>query len=110
MFPLTPQTTLLFLAALVAVLGCVSLALGLYMLVARGYASEMKIIAAQSARLGQKGLSEEVAALVANSSRLLDSINSLVRTSAGIGVFLVVVGVILLAGSYFILNQMAWGF
>ena len=106
MFPLLTTTEMhLLLAVLVALSGFLCLMLGLYLLVARAYSGEVRKLAANAARLGQKGVSESVATLVSTSTQLVDALNNLVRTAAGIGVFLVIVGVLLLAGAYWIVSQ-----
>jgi hypothetical protein len=50
--------------------------------------------------VAQKGLAEEISGLVGNASALMDSLNQLVRTSAGIGIFLVVFGFVMLVVAF----------
>ena len=50
-------------------------------------------------------LAEEVAGLVGNASALLNATNELIRTSAGIGVFLTLLGVgLMVAASWLVFN------
>jgi hypothetical protein len=63
-------------------------------------------LAVQTNRLAQKGILDDVAGLVGNASTLLDATNQLVRTTTGIGVFMVIVGFLLTATSIYILIQL----
>ncbi len=103
---LTPQQLQMALAGVASVAGVLCLGFGLYMLVVRGYTAELKVLAAQTARLGEKGIAQDITTLVNTSTQLVGAINGLIRTSAGIGVFLVTVGAGLLAGAYFVLSRL----
>ena len=108
MFSVNLQNVQFVFAGLVGLVGFVSTILGLYMLVVRGYSHEMKVLAAESAHLGQKGISDSVTALVETSAQLVEAINHLVRTAAGIGVFLATMGLAMLAGSYYMLLRLSF--
>jgi hypothetical protein len=88
------------LATSLTMLGVVSIVAGIYLLITRASGKAVQSIAAQTTRLAQKGLAEEISGLVGNASSLLDSLNQLVRTSAGIGIFLVVFGFIQLIAAF----------
>ena len=81
------------------VAGCISFVLGIIILIVRSGSKEIRSIAKQSAQLAQKGFAEEVAGLVGNASSLLSATNELIKTTAGIGVFLTLRGVALMIGS-----------
>ena len=83
-----------------AIMGLVSVAAGVLLLVTRVTGKEVHTIASQATKLGQKGISEDIAGLVGNASSLVDALNQLVRTSAGIGIFLVVIGFLMLVSAY----------
>jgi hypothetical protein len=74
------------------VLGVITLITGILVLVTRSAGKEVRTLATQTARLAKKGIAEDVAGLVGNASNLLRATNELVRTSAGIGVFLAILG------------------
>lgn len=74
------------------VLGVITLIIGILVLVTRSAGKEVRTLATQTARLAKKGIAEDVAGLVGNASNLLRATNELVRTSAGIGVFLAILG------------------
>jgi hypothetical protein len=88
------------LATSMTMLGVVSIGAGIILLITRASGKAVQTIAAQTTRLAQKGLAEEISGLVGNASALLDSLNQLVRTSAGIGIFLVVFGFVMLVASF----------
>ncbi|HMN13443.1 MAG TPA: hypothetical protein PKD55_14065 [Bellilinea sp.] len=94
------QQFLLIMATAVLVIGVLLLVIGVVVLVSRVLGGEIKRIAENTAELAQKGIAEEVAGLVGNATTLVDSLNSLIRSSAGVGVFLILVGIVFLAASY----------
>jgi hypothetical protein len=76
--------------------GVITFWTGIYLLVFRSVGRDVRTIADQSTQLAQKGLAEEIAGLVGNASSLLNAMNELVRTTTGIGVFLVFIGLALM--------------
>ncbi len=77
-------------------LGAITLLIGILLLVTRSAGKEVRALATQTAQLVKKGIAEDVAGLVGNASNLLSATNDLVRTSAGIGVFLAILGFLLM--------------
>ncbi len=108
MIPFGYQDMQIIIAATVFLLGCLCLVLGAFVLINRGYSKEIRALATHTARLGQKGLAEELGTLVSSTSQLVSAINSLVRTASGIGVFLIMLGLLMIAGAYWIVEQIAW--
>ncbi len=106
MFPLTLQEMQLLIAAAVFLLGCLCILIGVFILLSRGYAREIRSMAVNTARIGQKGLAEEATGLVKSASDLVVSINQLVKTASGAGAFLIFTGMVMIAGAYWILSQM----
>ena len=102
MFPYESNELVLMIAASLALLGVISIAAGIALLVFRSGGKAVHSIASQATRLAQKGIAEDVAGLVGNASALVDAVNQLVRTSAGIGIFLVVFGFVMVTAAYFI--------
>ena len=78
---------LLIMAFSLFVLGMLTTITGILILTTRVTNKDLRTIASQTSRLAQKGLAEECAGLVGNASSLLDAMNQLVRTTAGVGVF-----------------------
>lgn len=102
MLPYESRDLVLIIAGCLAALGSLSIAAGIALLVLRSSDKSMHTIATQAARLAQKGLAEDVAGLVGNASALVEAVNQLVRTSAGIGIFLVVFGFVMVTAAYLI--------
>ena len=80
-------------------LGAITLLVGILLLVTRSAGKEVRALATQTAQLAKKGIAEDVAGLVGNASNLLSATNELVRTSAGIGVFLAILGFLLMTAA-----------
>ena len=108
MIPLTFVDILIIIAATVFILGFLLVLIGASVLVSRGYSREVRALAAHTARLGQKGIAQEVTGLVNSATELVASLNSLVRTANGIGVLLIAVGLGLLYAGYWIVMQINW--
>jgi hypothetical protein len=77
-------------------LGVVILFTGVSILAKCAHGRDLPTLAAQTTRLAQKGLTEEVAGLVGNAAALMGTLNEVLRTTTGIGSFLVVTGGILI--------------
>lgn len=82
--------------------GLIILAVGVIVLIRRSAGREVRSLAVQTARLAQKGFAEEVAGLVGNATALLNATNDLMRTTAGVGIFLTLLGVGLMVGASYI--------
>jgi hypothetical protein len=93
---LSPFDLIFFMVMALFTLGAVSFVTGILILAVRASGKDVKALVAQTSQLAQKGLAEDVAGLVGNASGLLDAMNQLVKTTAGVGVFLTILGVILM--------------
>jgi len=71
----------------------------------RSASADVKNLASQTARLAQKGLVEEMSGLVGNASTLVDAMNQLVRTTRGIGIFLSILGMLLMGFACYLALQ-----
>ena len=87
--------TLVFLG-----MGFLSFLSGFIVLLTRVLGRGITKIASETQKVIQKGITEEIASIIGNASVLLDSLNQMVTTTSGIGVFLMVLGVLLMAGSF----------
>ncbi|WP_299028746.1 hypothetical protein [uncultured Thermanaerothrix sp.] len=101
-FEMTKNDFFFTMAGLLLLLGVVCFLSGLIILISRVLGSDVQRLAAQTAKMVQKGISEEIAGLVGNAATLIESLNQLVHTTAGIGVFLMLVGMLLILASYFL--------
>jgi hypothetical protein len=93
---LTSYTLIIYLDAMLFLLGMVAFIVGILILAFRTASPEVKNLATQTARLAQKGLAEDVAGLVGNASNLLEALNQLLRTTRGVGMFLMLLGMFLM--------------
>jgi len=99
-FEMTKNDFFFTMAGLLLLLGVVCFLIGLITLASRVLGSDIQRLATQTAKIIQKGISEEIAGLVGNAATLIESLNQLVHTTAGIGVFLMLVGMLLILASY----------
>ncbi len=104
MFSYNPQDIVFILAASLTILGVISVGAGIILLVTRSSSQAVQSLANQTARLAQKGVAEEISGLVGNASSLMEALNNLVRTSAGVGIFLVIFGFIMLVAAFLMMK------
>jgi hypothetical protein len=93
---LTPFNLAVLIIGLLFLLGMITFAAGVLILAFRTSSTDVKTLAAQTARLAQKGIAEEVAGLVGNASDLVDAMNQLVKTNRGVGIFLTAMGMLMM--------------
>jgi hypothetical protein len=105
MTPTILTTVQLVMAMILFTLGTASVIVGVVYLVTRSAGKEVRALATQTVNMAQKGLSDNVAGLVGNTSVLLNAINDLVRTTAGVSVFLTIIGLVLMAGGTWLILQ-----
>jgi hypothetical protein len=108
MYIINQSDTLLIMASALFFLGMCVLALGIFVLITKAMGKNVSILSAQTAKLAQKGITEDMAGLVGNASALMSSLNDLVKTATGIGIFLAVLGLGLMTSAYWIITQINW--
>ena len=79
--------------------GLAAFSAGVFILVRRAAGNGLRELSAQTAKLAQKGLAEDIAGLVGNASNLMDSMNQLTLTVRGVGIMLVLFGALMIAGA-----------
>ncbi len=102
----TPFNILILIILTLFTLGSLSILAGIIILIKQAYSSELKVLADQTSRLVQKGIAEDIAGLVGQASTLLNAINDLIRSTAGLGFTLILVGFVLNSTAAFIAYQM----
>ena len=102
---LTPFTLIIIIIATIFLLGLFTFMAGLLILAFRAASGDVKTLAVQTSRLAQKGLVDEMSGLVGNASDLLDAMNQLVRTTRGIGMFLTILGLLLMGAAAWLAIQ-----
>lgn len=105
MFSMSISEFLMTTALVLLGLGGLSLVIGLIILATRVLGSDVKTLATQTAKLAQKGIVEDFSGVIGNASALVQSLEQLVRTAAGVGIFLALLGILLIAGAYFVVTN-----
>lgn len=103
MYAVNLSDVLLTMSASMFLLGLVTFAIGVFILVNRATGKDMKLITSQTSQLVGKGIAEDIAGLLGNASTLLQTMADMVRTAAGVGVFLTITGALLMGLSLFII-------
>jgi len=102
---LTPANVLFIMGVAFFPVGLLSICTGLLILAVGPYAKEAKTLAAQGARISQKGLTENVSLVAQSATELINSVNNLIRTSSGNAMVLIAVGGGFEAAAYFLLSK-----
>jgi hypothetical protein len=84
--------------------GLLCLLAGIIILIGRSFSGEMRTLAATSTELSKRAISHDMTALANTTSDLLSTINDLMKTAAGTGAFLILVGVVMMAAAYWLTN------
>ena len=105
MFPISVNDLAVTIVVCLFIIGMISVGFGVYILVAKVLGEEIKVLAKQVTKMAQKGIGDDVFGLVGNASSLIDSLNQLVVTTSGIGVFLVLLGCVFMGAAYYMLLQ-----
>lgn len=106
MISIPADQLMLLMAISLFTLGLLGVIIGITILVTRTASKEVRTLATQTTRLAQKGLSDDIVGLVGNTSALLEALNALVRTTAGIGVFITIVGLLMMVASGWFVYQL----
>ncbi len=106
MFPLSANDFVLTMATGMFLMGLICLAAGIILLVVRAAGQDVHTLADQTTKLAQNGLADDVSGLVGNASALVNAMNQLVKTTAGIGIFLILVGLVLMAAAYLLVSHL----
>jgi hypothetical protein len=100
---LTPHTVRVIMGLSMFPMGLFSIGAGLLILIAGPYRQEAKILAQQTARISQKGLTGDITLVTQSATALVDAVNNLIRTSSGNAVVLVIVGALCELAAYWLL-------
>lgn len=99
MITITTYDLMLIIIATLFCIGVLSTIAGIIILITKSIGKEVSTIAVQTTRLAEKGIAEDIAGLVGNASSLLEAINQLVINTAGVGVFLTLFGLLMIAAA-----------
>jgi uncharacterized protein YoxC len=94
------------MALVLLAIGVIVLGIGVYTLVKKVLGKELNTIADQTVKIAQKGITDEISGLVGNARALIEVLNEMVKTTTGIGIFLVILGGLLMAGAYLLVKSL----
>ncbi len=100
MFTMTVNDFLLTMAICLLAGGMIMLVVGVFIMVKKLMGKELQNISEQTTKLAQKGLTDDISGLVGNAGSLIESLNNLTKTTAGIGILIVLIALALLGGAY----------
>jgi hypothetical protein len=103
---LSPLYILMITAITLFLLGTGTFIAGIIVLLYRAAGRQVQTLAKQTTRIAQKGVTEDIAGLVGNASSLLDSLNQLMKTTTGIGVFLSILGLLMVVAAGWLAVQL----
>jgi hypothetical protein len=87
-----------FSAALLVIIGFISLIIGLVVLAKKALSRDLEEVTAEASKLAKKGLLTDVGSSLQSASFLVKEMTELMKTTRGIGLTLIIVGIILLSG------------
>lgn len=96
MFDLNLFQIQIAMTAGIFIIGALTFFIGVIVLVRRSAGREVRDLASQTVALAEKGVAHDVAGLVGNATALLNATNELMRNTAGVGIFLTLLGVALM--------------
>ena len=108
MYAITLSDTLMLMAAILFFIGVICIIMGIFVLLSRAMSRNVSALSAHTAKLASKGITEDMAGLVGNASALMTALSQMVRTAAGVGIFLTTIGLGMMAAGYWIVLQVEW--
>ncbi len=99
------HSLIVLIVAMLFLLGMATFIAGVLILTLRAANGDVKALAVQTTQLVQKGPAEEMVGLIGNATDLLDAMNQLVLTTRGIGIFLTIMGLGIMAFACYLAIQ-----
>jgi hypothetical protein len=93
---ITPNLILVIFILVLFSLGGVAFVTGILILAISAASQGVRTLASQVTNLAQKGITDDIAGLVGNAATLINGLNQLTKTKAGIGVFLTILGLLMM--------------
>ena len=85
-------------AALLILIGFVSLILGLVVLVKKALSKDLEEVSSEAAKLARKGLLSDMGSSIQSASFLVNEMTELIKTARGSGLTLIIIGILLVGG------------
>lgn len=108
MYAMSTNDFMMTMAIVLLVTGVTVLGIGVFTLIKKVLGKELNTIADQTVKIAQKGLTDEISGLVGNARSLIEVLNDMVKTTTGIGVFLVILGALLMTGAYLLVRNLGY--
>jgi hypothetical protein len=105
MFSISVNNFILTMASVLLLAGIVMLVIGVIIIMTRVLNKDMRVLADQTTKLAQKGITDGIAGLVGNASSLLDAMDRLMKTTAGVAVFVILIALVLFGASYALVSR-----
>jgi hypothetical protein len=80
---------------------------GIVILISRSFSKEMRTLADTSSELSKRAINHDMTSLSNSVAEILATVNQMMKTAAGVGAFLILVGVGLMAAAYWITSSLA---
>ena len=90
--PTIDELTLRIITSLF-LLGTTTLVTGIIVLLTRTMGTDLRSITAEASKLAKKGMVDDLSGLVGNASTLLSASSQMMKTTAGVGIMLILLGV-----------------
>lgn len=84
--------------ALLVLIGFISLIAGLIILARKALSKEIEEVTSEAAKLAKKGLLSDVGNSLQSASFLVKEMTELIKTERGVGLSMVIIGILLVAG------------
>lgn len=104
---LTPTNLRLIMGVAFFFVGLLSSLSGLLLLIFAPYRKEAEALAAHTARIGAKALTDNISAVAQSATALIEAVNNLIRTSSGNAIVLIAVGAGFELAAYYLLIAIA---
>lgn len=84
--------------ALLVLIGFISLIAGLIILARKALSKEIEEVTSEAAKLAKKGLLSDVGNSLQSASFLVKEMTELIKTERGVGLSMIIIGILLVAG------------
>lgn len=98
----TVNDFLMTLVTVLFLLGVISIGIAIFILTRQALGRNIQTIAEQTTKLAQKGLTDDISGLVGNASSLMIALNDMAKSNTGIGIFLIIIGILMLLATFLI--------
>jgi hypothetical protein len=100
---LIPHTDILFfIVAIFFGLGLISFLFGTMILLSKTMNKDIRNLQVHTSKMMRKGITDDISGLVGNANALLVSLQTMVKSAQGIGVFLIIIGLVMMGFGYWI--------